>query len=247
MSESTNLNMAMLFAAGLGTRLKPFTNNHPKALAIVNGKTLLQRNIEYLQQFGIKKVVVNVHHFSEQIIDIVEKNKGWGSEIIISDESSEVLETGGGLLNARNLFQDVENIILMNVDILTNLNLDKMFLFHQTKQSLVTLAVTKRNTSRYFIFNKENELKGWMNTTTNELKGIEQFDESTFQLLAFSGIHIINKKLFSLIKQTGKFSLVDVYLNLMKENKILAYNHQGDKFIDVGKPESIVLAEKIFV
>lgn len=247
MSESINLNMAMLFAAGLGTRLKPFTNNHPKALAIVNGKTLLQRNIEYLQQFGIKKVVVNVHHFSEQIIDIVEKNKGWGSEIIISDESSEVLETGGGLLNARNLFQDVENIILMNVDILTNLNLDKMFLFHQTKQSLVTLAVTKRNTSRYFIFNKENELKGWMNTTTNELKGIEQFDESTFQLLAFSGIHIINKKLFSLIKQTGKFSLVDVYLNLMKENKILAYNHQGDKFIDVGKPESIVLAEKIFV
>ena len=247
MSESINLNMAMLFAAGLGTRLKPFTNNHPKALAIVNGKTLLQRNIEYLQQFGIKKVVVNVHHFSEQIIDIVEKNKGWGSEIIISDESNKILETGGGLLNARNLFQDVENIILMNVDILTNLNLDKMFLFHQTKQSLVTLAVTKRNTSRYFIFNKENELKGWMNTTTNELKGIEQFDESTFQLLAFSGIHIINKKLFSLIKQTGKFSLVDVYLNLMKENKILAYNHQGDKFIDVGKPESIVLAEKIFV
>ena len=247
MSESINLNMAMLFAAGLGTRLKPFTNNHPKALAIVNGKTLLQRNIEYLQQFGIKKVVVNVHHFSEQIIDIVEKNKGWGSEIIISDESNKILETGGGLLNARNLFQDVENIILMNVYILTNLNLDKMFLFHQTKQSLVTLAVTKRNTSRYFIFNKENELKGWMNTTTNELKGIEQFDESTFQLLAFSGIHIINKKLFSLIKQTGKFSLVDVYLNLMKENKILAYNHQGDKFIDVGKPESIVLAEKIFV
>ena len=247
MSESINLNMAMLFAAGLGTRLKPFTNNHPKALAIVNGKTLLQRNIEYLQQFGIKKVVVNVHHFSEQIIDIVEKNKGWGSEIIISDECNEILETGGGLLNARNLFQDVENIILMNVDILTNLNLDKMFLFHQTKQSLVTLAVTKRSTSRYFIFNKENELKGWMNTTTNELKGIEQFDESTFQLLAFSGIHIINKKLFSLIKQTGKFSLVDVYLNLMKENKILAYNHQGDKFIDVGKPESIVLAEKIFI
>ena len=247
MSESINLNMAMLFAAGLGTRLKPFTNNHPKALAIVNGKTLLQRNIEYLQQFGIKKVVVNVHHFSEQIIGIVEKNKGWGSEIIISDECNEILETGGGLLNARNLFQDVENIILMNVDILTNLNLDKMFLFHQTKQSLVTLAVTKRNTSRYFIFNKENELKGWMNTTTNELKGIEQFDESTFQLLAFSGIHIINKKLFSLIKQTGKFSLVDVYLNLMKENEILAFNHQGDKFIDVGKPESIVLAEKIFI
>lgn len=236
----------MLFAAGLGTRLKPFTNEHPKALAQVNGKTLLQHNILYLQQFGINNVVINVHHFANQIIDIVNENNGWGSNIFISDETAEVLETGGGLKKAIPLFADAENIVVMNVDILTDLNIDKMFEYHINFNALATLAVTARDTSRYFIFDSNNKLCGWMNTKTNEIKGIETFDETQYKKMAFSGIHIINKKLFSLMQQVGKFSMVDLYLDLMKNNTILAFDHSQDKFIDVGKPESITNAEAMF-
>lgn len=240
-------NTAMLFAAGLGTRLKPFTNGHPKALAQVNGKPLLQRNIQYLQQFGINKVIVNVHHFANQIIDIVNKNNGWGSQIIISDETDEVLETGGGLKKAIPLFDNTENIVVMNVDILTNLNIHKMLEQHIKTNALATLAVTARETSRYFVFDHNNKLCGWMNTKTNEIKGIESFDETTYKKLAFSGIHIINKQLFTVMQQQGKFSMVDVYLDLMKTNNIIAFEHSADKFIDVGKPESIIKAEALFV
>src|SRR6202012_1588121 len=122
---------AMIFSAGLGTRFKPWTDKHPKALAIVNGKSLLQRNIEYLQQYGITDVVVNVHHFADQIIDAIIINKGWGSNIVISDETNEVLETGGGLLKARDLLEGNEPFITLNVDILTNLNLNKLIQFHK--------------------------------------------------------------------------------------------------------------------
>ena len=114
---------AMILAAGLGTRLKPFTDFHPKALAMVNGKSLLQRNVEYLQAFGINEVVVNVHHFADQIMEAVETNKGWGSTVTISDESSEVLETGGGVVFAKSFFEQEENWLVMNADILTNLDI----------------------------------------------------------------------------------------------------------------------------
>src|SRR5438270_5283706 len=121
---------AMIFAAGLGTRFKPWTDEHPKALAIVNGKTLLQRNIEYLQQYEIRDVVVNVHHFPGQIREAIEKNKGWGSNVMISDESGEVLETGGGLLKAADLLKD-DTFLTINVDILTEVNLKYFLAQHQ--------------------------------------------------------------------------------------------------------------------
>src|SRR5690606_35113211 len=117
---------AMIFSAGLGTRFKPWTDSHPKALAIVNGKSLLQRNIEYLQQYGIKDIIVNVHHFGQQIIDAIKENNGWGSNIIISDETTEVLETSGGLLKAKPLFTPGEKFITCNADILTDLNIEKL-------------------------------------------------------------------------------------------------------------------------
>lgn len=236
---------AMLFAAGLGTRLKPFTDNHPKALAAVNGKTLLQRNIEYLQSFGFTKVVVNVHHFADQIKDAINNNNGWGSHISISDETDAVLETGGGLKKAIPLFGNAENIVVMNVDILTNLNLTEMLQHHIQENSLTTLAVTDRATSRYFVFNN-NRLCGWMNTQTGETKGFGHFDETIHTKKAFSGVQIINRELFLLMKQEGKFSMVDVYLSLMNQHKIIAYNHSHTKFIDVGKPESIAKAEALF-
>ena len=143
---------AMIFAAGLGTRFKPWTDSHPKALALVNGKSLLQLNIEYLQQYGITDVVLNVHHFANQVIESVLKNKGWGSNIMISDESHELLETGGGLLHAKNLLQNGEPFITLNADFLTNLNIDKLIAYHKNKKALISFGITNRKTSRYFFF-----------------------------------------------------------------------------------------------
>jgi len=134
------LHKAMILAAGLGTRLKPWTDKHPKALALVNGKSLLQRNIEYLQGFAINKVIINVHHFAEQIIDAVTENNGWGSSVSFSDETDAVLETGGGLKRAAHYFEGVEHFILMNADILTDLNIAKMYEQHCQQQSLAPLS-----------------------------------------------------------------------------------------------------------
>ena len=235
---------AMIFAAGLGTRLKPWTDHHPKALAMVNGKSLLQRNVEYLQQHGIMEVIINVHHFANQIIDAVNANKGWGSHITISDETSEVLETGGGLKKAASYFVNENNFIVLNVDILTDLNLSAMIAEHEQTKALATLAVTERETSRYFLFNQQQELCGWENVKTGEEKIVRQ--QASLFPKAFSGVHVINAKLFSLMKQTGKFSMVDVYLSLAADNVIKCFNHTGSKLLDVGKPESIAKAEIMF-
>ena len=143
---------AMIFSAGLGTRFKPWTDAHPKALAIVNGKSLLQRNIEYLQQYGITDVLVNVHHFADQLIETIIKNKGWGSKITISDERDELLETGGGLLKAKEFFIPGEKFITCNADILTELNISNLITFHTEKKALISFGVTQRKTSRYLLF-----------------------------------------------------------------------------------------------
>ena len=234
---------AMIFSAGLGTRFKPWTDQHPKALALVNGKSLLQRNIEYLQQYDITDVVVNVHHFPDQVIDAIEKSGGWGSTITISDESDELLDTGGGLLKAKHLLYR-ETLLTINVDILTDLNLKYFLARHQQENSLVTLAVTERETSRYLLFNKYNRLVGWRNKQTGEEKIVIQAKD-IFEK-AYSGIAIFEPEVFDLIPFTGKFSLIDVYLALAPENKIAAFDHTGGKLIDVGKPGSIEKAEQMF-
>ena len=235
--------IAILFAAGLGTRFKPWTDKHPKALAEVNGKTLLQRNIEYLQTYDITDVVVNVHHFPEQIIDVIEKNEGWGSSVTISDESDELLETGGGLLKAKHLlFRDT--ILTLNVDILTELNLKHFLAHHQQENALITVAVSERETSRYLLFNKYNRLIGWRNKNTGQEKIVIQAKD-IFEK-AYSGLAIFQPEALDLITLRGKFSLIDAYLELAPQNKIAAYDHTGERLIDVGKPESIRLAEQMF-
>ena len=235
---------AMIFAAGLGTRFKPWTDDHPKALAVVNGKSLLQRNIEYLQQYGITDVVVNVHHFANQIIDAVQQNKGWGSNIMISDETGTVLETGGGLLNAKTFFESNEPFITLNVDILTDLNLDKLLDFHRQQKPLISFGVTNRQTSRYFLFDDNNRLCGWRNIKTNEEKIV--INKPGLVQKAYSCVVIFEPGIFSLIKQTGKFSLTETYLDLAIKNLVLGYDHSGDKLVDVGKPQSVAVAEEYF-
>jgi N-acetyl-alpha-D-muramate 1-phosphate uridylyltransferase len=236
---------AMIFAAGLGSRLKPWTDFHPKALAEVNGKSLLQRNILYLQSHGIYDVIVNVHHFAEQIVQAIKENAGWGSTITLSDETNEVLETGGGLKKAAHYFVGEDDFVVMNADILTDMPLNKMIEQHLNSKALATLAVSQRNTSRYFLFDKSNNLKGWKNVQTGAVLP-EGINADLYEPKAFSGIHILHTNIFPLIRQEGKFSMVDVYLDLCEHYAIQFYDHTGAVLLDVGKPESVEKASSLF-
>lgn len=238
----------MIFAAGLGTRFKPWTDQHPKALAPVNGKSLLQRNIEYLQENNIRSVVVNVHHFAGQIESAIEQANGWGSQIQISDERNAVLETGGGLLNAQPLFTPGERFISCNADILTDLSIRKLIRFHESQKALISFGVTNRKSSRVLLFDEENRLCGWRNIQTGE----ERISIARPNLIpkAYSCVVVFEYEVFGLMKKagfTGKFSLIDVYLKLASEHRIMGYDHSGDRLVDVGKPESVAVAEKMFV
>jgi N-acetyl-alpha-D-muramate 1-phosphate uridylyltransferase len=246
MSQSPQITRAMILAAGLGTRFKPWTDMHPKALAPVNGKSLLQRNVEYLQRFGIRDLIVNVHHFADQILEAIRANNGWGSEIRISDESDQVLETGGGLKKAGPWLGKGTAFLLMNVDILTDLDLFAMAEDHFRHRPLATLAVSGRASSRYFLFNDQQELCGWRNTRTGEEKWSTDPNSASLIPKAFSGIHLIEPAIFPLLHRQGKFSVVDVYLDLAASQRIRGFDPGPYKLIDVGKPEAVPLAEQLF-
>ena len=235
---------AMIFAAGLGTRLKPFTDKHPKALAEVNGKTLLQHSIEYLQRYNISDIVVNVHHFADQIEEVLDKNNGFGSKVTISDERDMVLETGGGLKKAAPHFEGETEFVVMNVDVLTNLDLQKMIDSHKQSDAWATLAVIKRTSSRYLLFDEHMMLCGWNNSKTKEQRIARE--TTWMQPFAFTGIQIISTQLLQAIPYSGKFSLIDVYLHFAKEHAIKGHDHTGDIFLDVGKPETLEQAGELF-
>ncbi|MET0393551.1 MAG: sugar phosphate nucleotidyltransferase, partial [Chitinophagaceae bacterium] len=232
---------AMIFSAGLGTRFKPWTDHHPKALAVVNGKTLLQRNIEYLQQYGIREVIVNVHHFADQIVQAVQDNDGWGSRVLISDETDAVLETGGGLLKAKDLFTPGEPFITCNVDILTDLDLGRLIAFHEKNRPLISFGITNRLTSRNFLFDDSLRLCGWMNQQSGERR--IALDKPGLVPMAYSCVVVFEYDVFRLMPFTGKFSLTDLYLELARQHTILGYDHSGDRWVDVGKTESVAVAE----
>lgn len=232
---------AMLLAAGLGTRLAPFTNNHPKALARVGDVTLLEWNIRYLQRFGIHEVIVNVHHFADQIEAAVAESRGWGSAITISDERAEVLETGGGLKKVAPFFKGERAFVLMNVDVLTDLDLAALIVAHAESHPLASLAIMHRTSSRYLLFDEKLILQGWRNEKTGAMRGK---DGTPF---AFSGIQIISAELLQSIHQEGKFSMVDVYLHAAESGGIIrGYDHSDGKFLDVGKPESLTAGVTLF-
>ena len=237
---------AMIFAAGLGTRLRPFTDLHPKALAVVNGKPLLQRNIEYLRETGIRDIMVNVHHFADQIVDFIARHEGFGCNIEISQEPDATLETGGGLMQAAWYFtQQPLPFVVINADILTNLDLPKLYAAHLERKPLATLAVTDRPSSRCLLFNEDMQLTGWRNNKTGEEK-IARHTATAPLALAFSAVHVIDPSMLKLIQRTGKFSIIDAYLDIAKEHDVLGFRHDGDLIIDVGKPESIEEAARFF-
>jgi MurNAc alpha-1-phosphate uridylyltransferase len=235
---------AMIFSAGLGTRFKPWTEKHPKALALVNGKTLLQHNIEYLQKHGITDVIVNVHHFADQVRNAIKENNGWGSKIQVSDEQDLLLDTGGGLLKAKELFTPGERFLTCNVDILTDLNIYDLLAFHEQHRPLVSFGVTKRKTSRYLLFDEMNQLCGWRNTKTGE-EIIARGNDVLIQK-AYSCVVVFEYDIFNHINLSGKFSLIDLYLQLAGKHAILGFDHDGGRWVDVGRTESVPVAESMF-
>jgi len=235
---------AMIFAAGLGTRFKPWTDHHPKALAPVNGRSVLEHNVRYLQQYGITDVVVNVHHHAEQLFEAIEQAKGWGSNIQISDERGMLLETGGGLMQARQWLESESTFITLNADVLTDLNLTDIQQSHAEKQALITLAVTNRPSERVFLLDADNRLRGWQHNKTGEQK--LPSPASPLHPMAYSCVAVFQSAVFDQIPQRGKFSLTETYLSQAAEHLIFGYDHSGDRFVDVGKPESVAIAESMF-
>ena len=235
---------ALIFSAGMGVRLKPLTDNMPKALVPIGGVPMLERAIRVVMEAGCTEIVVNVHHFAEQIIDFLEEKQSFGIKIHISDERDYLLETGGGLKHAAEFLAGDEPILLYNVDILSNVDLKKLYEQHLKNNALATLLVSRRKTSRYLLFN-EGRLYGWKNVETGEVKSLyPNFEPERFDSLAFAGIHVVSPKIFEYMEEwTGKFSIIQFYLSVCAQSLICAYEMEGLKLLDVGKIDVLEKAE----
>ncbi len=233
---------AMIFAAGLGTRLKPITNDRPKAMAEINGTTLLEITIRRLINHGFKDIIINVHHFADLILEFLDSKKNFDVNIQISDERMQLLDTGGGLKKASWFFDDNTPFLVHNVDTLTNVNLADYYSFHIKNKALATLLVRHRPGSRFFLFNENKKLCGWENTVTKQ-KIISVFSNSALEQIAFSCLHFIDPSIFSLIHENGCFSIIDVYLRLAKNHDIYGYVDDQSYWLDVGTPEKLKRGE----
>jgi NDP-sugar pyrophosphorylase family protein len=244
---------AMIFAAGLGTRLKPLTDNMPKALVPLAGKTLLQWQIERLKSAGITDIVVNVHHFPDMIIDYLKEHHNFGCNIQVSDERDMLLETGGGLRKAMRLLGDEakgDGILVCNVDILSNIDIPTLLQTYNSEEMGI-VVVSERKTQRYLLFDEKNRLCGWTNVATGEIKGDEAMrrkGDEAIKRLAFSGMQVLNPRIFecmdAVVEQKGeKFSLIDLYLNIADKEVLRAYVPEDYRMMDVGKIDQISEAE----
>ena len=236
---------AMILAAGLGTRLRPLTDDRPKALVEVAGRTLLEITLRRLHEFGVREVIVNVHHFADMVVEYLKKNDDFGMRIEISREEV-LLDTGGGLKKAAWFFrQDStdpdEPFVLHNVDVLSTIDLDRMVKFHRQHQALATLAVQERETSRYLLFDERNQLCG-RRAGHNGAPEIVRPSKKT-QALAFSGVHVISPRLLAKMDEDGAFSIITSYLRLAGGGEnILAFRVDEYYWRDLGKPENVAQA-----
>lgn len=233
---------AMIFAAGLGTRLRPLTGVLPKALIEVGGIPMIERVILKLKSARITGILINLHHFPDQIKNFIHQKNSFGLNIQFSDESEELLETGGGLKKASFFFDDGKPFLVHNVDVLSNVNLLEMINFHTKNKALATLFVQERQTSRYLLMNDQNHLAGWKNEKTNETRLCFP-QEKILKKMAFNGIHIIDPRIFDLFTEQGKFSIIDTYLRLATTEIITGFMDESALFVDIGKPESLLQAE----
>lgn len=228
----------MILAAGLGTRLRPLTDKIPKALVTVKGKTLLEHSIRYLKRNGASSIIINIHHLGEQIIDFLAEHNNFGSEIAVSDERDQLLDTGGGLRKAAWFFRENDPFIVYNVDVISDLDLAKVMDHHMRSCALATLVVRKRETSRYFLFNPEMELSGWENKSTGERK-ITRQKQGELREFAFSGIQVLSPSIFKLMTENGRFSLTELYLRLSSNQRISGFIDNESYWLDAGKLKSI--------
>lgn len=235
---------AMIFAAGLGTRLQHYTKNCPKALVSLNGKPLLEHCILKLKDFGVDRIVINVHHFADQIEEFLRSKSNFGMDILISDERDLLLDTGGAIKKAKSLFLPNTPILIYNVDILSSLNLEDLLAAHESKHALATLNLRDKNTNRHLCFNQDALLCAWKNDATQEVKIVNESHLNS-SAYSFSGIHIIDSKLLDLIEEEGVFSIIDLYLRLAKDYPIAGYHDKSEIWMDLGKPEELLKAEKI--
>lgn len=236
---------ALVLAAGLGTRLRPITDSIPKALVNVGGQTLLERILLRLKANGFDHIVVNVHHFAQQIIDFLDSHDCFGMDIRISDEQALLLDTGGAIKRAMHLFPDDSPVLVHNVDILNNVPLRDFYLTN-TMEADATLLVSQRETSRYLVFDKESySLRGWTNLKTGEVKGnitkAQLKDNPELLLRAFSGIHIFSQRLLQLMEKDWpeRFSIIDFYLQACQSHTINGREIDGVRLLDVGKLASL--------
>ena len=237
---------AMIFAACLGTRLKPLTDRIPKALVRVGGEPLLKRVIFQLKDAGFTRIVVNVHHFSNQIIDYLRDNDNFGMDIRISDESDKLLETGGGIKKAWPLFDQKKPVLIHNVDILSNVDLKKFYQMEAETPLAARLLVSERKTKRYLLFDDTMRLVGWTNIETGEVKSpYKDLDPKQYKSYAFSGIHMVAPSLFPLMEEEpDKFPIMDFYLRHCDKVRIEGYVKNDLKLMDVGKQETLKEAEQ---
>lgn len=238
---------AMIFAAGLGTRLKPLTDTMPKALVPVAGKPMLEHVILKLKSSGFDDIIINIHHFGEQIIEFLQANNNFGANIHISDEREMLLDTGGGIKRALELFPTDGPVLIHNVDILSDVDLNALYDFHLRSGNDATLMVSERKTSRYLIFNKKDRLCGWINKSSGETKP-EGFvyNPSADSEYAFSGIHVISPSIMKYMEDyyKGKFPIMDFYLETCREAHFGACIKPEIKLIDIGKPETLEKANE---
>ncbi len=235
---------AMILAAGLGTRLKSITDKIPKALVKINQKPMLQILIERFISFGIKDIIINVHHFAEQITQFLKEKNDFGINIVISDERELLLDTGGGVKKAGWFFKDVDSFLVHNVDAFTNIDISKLIEKHKTSNAIATLAVKERESSRKLLLNKDLTLCGWKNIKTGEVKIANQSQDDLCEF-AFSGVQIMSNKCFGLMPGEKVFSIIDFYLSAAKTEKISGFVHNEDYFIDLGKIENLKDAAKL--
>lgn len=233
---------ALVLAAGLGTRLLPLTNDKPKALVEVAGKPLIAHVLERLWGSGIRFVVVNIHHFANRLQEYLDDYKLPGLEVHLSDEKGHLLDTGGAIMHARHLLDDGSPFLVHNVDIITNINLQKMISVHADGGHFATLAVRDRSTSRSLLVDGNDFLCGWRNNETGETRICY---EAAYSDLAFSGVHILSSKVFETMKQ-GRFSIIDYYLeSASRGEKIHCHRHDEDYWLDLGRIEQLAEAEKL--
>lgn len=238
----------MIFAAGLGTRLKPLTDVMPKALVPIAGKPLLEHIIIKLKNAGSSEIIINVHHFADQIVAFLKSKNNFDIRIEISDESDCLLETGGGVKKAAWFFDDAKPFFVHNVDILSNVNLIDLYNQHLRTNSMATLVASERNTFRYLLFNDDLQLKGWINEKTLELKPLGLKKPELYNKMAFSGIQVISPTVFGLMEKCDdRFSIMDFYLSNMNNRVISAFVPQDYKMLDVGKLDVLDAAEKFVI